>query len=75
MLRDKHIVATENIRLQDWKCRFSSVTLHNHGVRAYMIAPLYCATHSLIISKKSEKAGARLSGCTETFHLNCAKQS
>ena len=74
MLRDKHVVARENIRLQDWKCRFSSVTLHNRGVRAYMIAPLYCATHSLIISKKSEKAGARLSRCTETFHSNCAKR-
>lgn len=75
MLRDKHIVAREDIRLQDWKCRFSSVTLRNHGVRAYMyIAPLYCATHSLIISKKSEKAGARLSRCTETFHSNCAKR-
>ena len=34
MLRDR-----ENIRLQDWKCRFSSVTLRNHGVRAYMYSP------------------------------------
>ena len=39
MLRDKHIVARDNIRLQDWKCRFSSVTLRNHGVRAYMYSP------------------------------------
>lgn len=43
MLHDKHIVAKENIRLEDWKCRFSSVTSRNHGVCAYMYStPILC---------------------------------